>query len=206
MKRQSGFTLVEVMVAMLVLAIGLLGLAGITVVVLRSNTLSQQISDSTSIAADLMDSLTRSRPGSITLNATDCAPIASDLPSLPSQPCDALRQAGLNTPALWPQAKNRTNGTVDCGVVGIIQNTTNSSSVGTFDIVGSNGARVRGFPETEDFCHATETSILGPKQYFRYYRTYLPTSSTNPARTIVVAVVWKDKRGQWRNVHFTTSQ
>jgi type IV pilus assembly protein PilV len=46
-----GFTLVEVMVAMLILAIGLLGLAGITVVVLRSNSLSQQMSDATNIAA-----------------------------------------------------------------------------------------------------------------------------------------------------------
>jgi type IV pilus modification protein PilV len=201
-KRASkAFTLVEVMVAMLILAIGLLGLAGITVVVLRSNTLSQQISDATNIAADLMDSLTRSRPGTITLNATNCPAITFTTGS-----CPALEQSGINSSTWWPQDHNRTAGGVDCGVVGTIQNTTSSSSTATFDIVASNGTKVQSFAASTDFCAVSNSTALGPKQYFRYYRTYLPAGGVDPARSIIVAVVWKDKRGQWRNVHFSTTQ
>lgn len=57
-RRQSqGFTLVEVMIALLILAIGLLGLAGLQIVSTKSNSFSNQMSIATTIAQDSLEAL-----------------------------------------------------------------------------------------------------------------------------------------------------
>jgi type IV pilus assembly protein PilV len=53
--RSSGFTLVEVLVAVLILAIGLLGMAGLQVVGLRNNNDAYLRSQATFLAYDLAD-------------------------------------------------------------------------------------------------------------------------------------------------------
>jgi hypothetical protein len=74
----------------------------------------------------------------------------------------------------------------------------------TFDVVAANGLKFATFSDSTDFCSAASTYNLGAKQFFRYYRT---TTSTSPCRaSISVVVVWKDKKGAWKNVHFTTTQ
>ncbi|WP_333876975.1 type IV pilus modification protein PilV [Methylobacter sp.] len=55
MKTNSGFTLIEVLIAMLVLAVGLLGLAGLQATSLRNNQSAYYRSQATQLAYDLAD-------------------------------------------------------------------------------------------------------------------------------------------------------
>lgn len=53
--QQQGFTLIEVLVAMLITSFGLLGIAGLVVTSLRYNQTASQRSMATQLAADIMD-------------------------------------------------------------------------------------------------------------------------------------------------------
>jgi type IV pilus assembly protein PilV len=53
--RQSGFTMVEAMVTVLIFAIGLLGVIGLQTLALSSTTLSNQRNDATVLALDMAD-------------------------------------------------------------------------------------------------------------------------------------------------------
>ncbi len=55
MNKKSGFTLIEVLIAMVVLAIGLLGLAGLQVTSLKNNQSAYNRSQATQLAYDLAD-------------------------------------------------------------------------------------------------------------------------------------------------------
>lgn len=61
MSRHTGFTLIEVLIAMVVLAIGLLGLASLQGTSLRSNSSAYQRSQATNIAYDILDSIRANR-------------------------------------------------------------------------------------------------------------------------------------------------
>ncbi|MGZ8288566.1 MAG: type IV pilus modification protein PilV [Telluria sp.] len=61
MKRQQGFSLVEVMVTMLVVSIGLLGIAGIIVNSMKNNHSSQSRSQATVLANDIIDRMRANR-------------------------------------------------------------------------------------------------------------------------------------------------
>ena len=66
--RHSGFTLIEIMIAMFVLAVGLLGAAGVATTVINGNALSKKITTATTLAQDKMEEL----------KGTDYASIATD--------------------------------------------------------------------------------------------------------------------------------
>ena len=55
MNKSAGFTLIEVLIAMLVLAVGLLGLAGLQVISLRNNQSAYNRSQATQLAYDIAD-------------------------------------------------------------------------------------------------------------------------------------------------------
>ena len=55
MRRQTGFTLIEVMVSVVVLAIGLLGLAGLQATSMRFNSSAYLRSQATNLAYDITD-------------------------------------------------------------------------------------------------------------------------------------------------------
>ncbi|MCF6251352.1 MAG: type IV pilus modification protein PilV [Methylococcaceae bacterium] len=55
MKYETGFTLIEVLIAMLVLAVGLLGLAGLQATGLRNNLSAYNRSQATQLAYDMAD-------------------------------------------------------------------------------------------------------------------------------------------------------
>jgi len=55
--RQSGFTLIEIMIAMFVLAVGLLGAAGVVITVINGNALSKEITTATTLAQDKMEDI-----------------------------------------------------------------------------------------------------------------------------------------------------
>jgi len=53
----KGFTLVEIMIAMLLLVIALVGLASVTVSVIKGNDLSRMVTTATTLAKDKMEEL-----------------------------------------------------------------------------------------------------------------------------------------------------
>jgi prepilin-type N-terminal cleavage/methylation domain-containing protein len=55
--RQQGFTLIEVMVAVAVLAIGLLAVAGMQVVAIQSNTGNRDVTEASTLALDKLEFL-----------------------------------------------------------------------------------------------------------------------------------------------------
>jgi type IV pilus assembly protein PilV len=79
-RRSRGFSLMEVLVALLVLAIGLLGLAALQAQGLRYNHDAYVRSQATSLAYDIIDRMRANRA-----NATD---YAIDLAPLAGEPCD----------------------------------------------------------------------------------------------------------------------
>lgn len=63
--KQSGFTLLEVLVAMLVLTIGLLGLAGLMASSVRNNLSASHRTQATWMAADIIDRMRANRASAI---------------------------------------------------------------------------------------------------------------------------------------------
>ena len=61
--RQSGFTLIEVLVAVIVLSIGLVGVAGLQAVSLKNNQSAFMRSQATALAYDLADRMRANVPG-----------------------------------------------------------------------------------------------------------------------------------------------
>jgi len=61
--RQSGFTLIEVLVAVIVLSIGLVGVAGLQVVSLKNNQSAFMRSQASALAYDLADRMRANVPG-----------------------------------------------------------------------------------------------------------------------------------------------
>lgn len=57
--QESGFTLLEVLIAMVVLTIGLLGLTGLTIGVMRGSSFSQNVSTATVIAKQRLEDIQR---------------------------------------------------------------------------------------------------------------------------------------------------
>jgi prepilin-type N-terminal cleavage/methylation domain-containing protein len=193
LKQSLGFTLVEVLVAMLILAIGLLGLAGITVVVLRSNTLSQQISQATALASSLLETL-RSQS-----NLTACT---SSLAAIPED-CKILREAGIQGKgeAFFPSTANNV-----CAVSGVLGvGVTNQ----TFDNVSANGTNRAPFGESspgveQTLCGISDQATFNAGPFIRYYKVSAIANSTD--LRLVAVVLFRDKFGKWRAVTLDTRQ
>ena len=57
----NGFTLVEVLVAILILTVGLLGMASLTVAIIQGNKFSSDLTTATTLAQDKMEEIRRIR-------------------------------------------------------------------------------------------------------------------------------------------------
>jgi type IV pilus assembly protein PilV len=81
--RHRGFTLIEIMVAVVVLAIGLLGLAGLQATSLRFNNSAYHRSQATNLAYDMADRMRVNRQvalnGGYNIAITDTAPTGTTL-------------------------------------------------------------------------------------------------------------------------------
>ncbi len=76
MKKNSGFTLIEVLIAMFVLAIGLLGLAGLQATGMRNNLSAYHRSEATVLAYDLADRMRANSADSSLLSASTYSTVA----------------------------------------------------------------------------------------------------------------------------------
>jgi type IV pilus assembly protein PilV len=99
---QSGFTLVEVLVAVVVLAVGLLGLAGLQVTSVRFNNSAYLRSQATNLAYDIADRIRANRsvalasPGAYDSVAIQSPPPACALPSGTGVICKGTLDAADN--------------------------------------------------------------------------------------------------------------
>jgi len=84
-ERRWGFTLLEVMIGLVILSVGLLGLASQTLSVIKANTLSDQVTKATIIAEDKLEELKRLGYAHTQLNDTDnnTADVSTDIQAYP---------------------------------------------------------------------------------------------------------------------------
>jgi type IV pilus assembly protein PilV len=85
--RSRGLTLVEILVALLIMSIGLLGLAGLQTLSLKFNTSAYYRSQATALSYDFVDRMRANRPAA---RAGDYNVAAQD----PPPACDAAQVAG----------------------------------------------------------------------------------------------------------------
>jgi len=94
-KSNKGFTLLEVLIAVLVLSIGLLGLAGLQLTGLRNNHSAQLRGQATQFAYDMVDQM-RANPvgmGASAYNSPTATATASCLTSIPATGCTPAQMA-----------------------------------------------------------------------------------------------------------------
>jgi type IV pilus assembly protein PilV len=66
MKESKGFTLLEVMITLVILAIGLLGLAGLQIIAIKGNSYGQQMTVASTIAQNQLEQM---REGAVALTS-----------------------------------------------------------------------------------------------------------------------------------------
>ncbi|MFQ5756493.1 MAG: type IV pilus modification protein PilV [Acidiferrobacterales bacterium] len=91
-RRQSGFSLLEVLIALLVLSIGLLGLAALQTMGLKFNTQSYQRTQAVLQAYDIIDRM-RANPAGMTAGLYNNVGINATPPALPTCPCNSTQMA-----------------------------------------------------------------------------------------------------------------
>lgn len=173
---------------MLVLAIGLLGLAGITVVVLRSNMLSQQISEATNLTTSLMETLKREGVRSTVVPCPNASRV-----TYTTGTCPILESSSLS--AAWVPSPDAT-----CALPNVITTNTRSYDAVTANFIdlGMDGA----------FCTTFNTLRAG--QYVRYYRVECVNNTESPCTTRVnerrlrSVVLFRDRFNKWRHVKLET--
>jgi len=109
--RQNGFTLMEVLIALLVLSIGLLGLAALQTIGLRSNQMANMRTVATQQAYDMSDRM-RANPSG--LAAQDYVQAVTDTVTTPAvncnnETCTPAQMAAFDL-AAWMTAVNRLPG------------------------------------------------------------------------------------------------
>ncbi len=102
--RQRGFTLLEVLIAVMLLAVGLLGLAGLQAVSLRNNHSAYLRSQATMLTYDIIDAMRTNRSAAQAANY-DIAigtPAPASPPDCMASPCDGSQMATADI-AAWKQ-------------------------------------------------------------------------------------------------------
>ncbi|HHM04228.1 MAG TPA: type IV pilus modification protein PilV [Gammaproteobacteria bacterium] len=114
--RQSGFTLFEVLIAVLILSIGLLGIAGLQTASLKSNHSAYQRSQAALLAYDMIDRMRANQTGVAAGAYNDLDGSSSD-PGCISSGCSAAAMAqyddyqwGTAISQLLPAGKGKVSG------------------------------------------------------------------------------------------------
>ena len=98
-ERSRGFSMLEVLVALLVLSVGLLGLAALQTMGLKFNTQSYQRTQAVLNAYDIIDRV-RANPSGILTGSYDNIGTTDTPPSLPTCPCSPAQMADFDI-AQW---------------------------------------------------------------------------------------------------------
>jgi type IV pilus assembly protein PilV len=109
-QRARGFSMLEVLVALLVLSVGLLGLAALQTMGLKFNTQSYQRTQAVLNAYDIIDRI-RANPGGVLTGGYDDIGKDDAVPSLPTCPCSPAQMANYDI-AQW---KNSLTGVLTQG-------------------------------------------------------------------------------------------
>lgn len=125
--RSDGFTLLEVLIALLVLSVGLLGIAGLQLTSLRSNHSAYLRSQATILAYDILDRMRANRAQAQADNTTaddynTTIATAEDLPDISGSPTQAAKDlnswgtAVLALPGASATVKVNTDNTVSVSI------------------------------------------------------------------------------------------
>ena len=82
LKRSKGFTLIEVMVALVILAISLLALAGLMVTTTKNNSFGGHMTEAATFAQDKLEQL-RAAPWTGIVSGSDPVPVTTAIPGAP---------------------------------------------------------------------------------------------------------------------------
>ena len=129
-KTQSGFTFIEVLVAVFVISVGLLGLASMQATSLQFNQSSSLRTNATILAEDIIDRM-RANSGNACLYLTDYTDTHTTTAcDNKASPCSAaqIRESDL---AAW---KERVQGELPDGQASIVEASCNSGATNTFQI------------------------------------------------------------------------
>lgn len=107
MKTNTGFTLIEVLIAVVILAGGLLGLAGLQATTLKNNQSAYLRSQATQIAYDMSDRMRSNRAGVTANNYNDKAATNNDCVA---NSCTPAQMAGYDLAQWNAQLTNAQNG------------------------------------------------------------------------------------------------
>ena len=92
--KQQGFTLLEVLIALLVLSIGLLGLAALQTTGLRSNEMASMRTTSTMLTYDISDRMRANPQGTVDSDyVIDSGPVTGTVPDCTSADCTTAQMA-----------------------------------------------------------------------------------------------------------------
>ena len=161
--RQAGFTLTEVLIAMLVLAIGLLGLAALQAYGIRFNTDSYIRSQATNLAYDLMDRIRANR------SELDTYLDEPDLTAFDGEVCNPTGVGALNDLACWyamfdatlPEASPTI--LADAGDPNYIVLTLSWPDRDPRDFTGDDAPQVPRLPQSEDECLHADGDTAQPE-------------------------------------------
>ena len=108
--RQQGFTLLEVLIALLVLSIGLLGLAALQTTGLRSNEMASMRTTSTMLAYDISDRMRANPQGTNDGDyVIDTSAVTGTIPNCTSADCTTVQLATFDL-SQWKTAVGRLPG------------------------------------------------------------------------------------------------
>ena len=111
MKRAAGMTLIEVLIAVLVLAIGLLGIAGLQSAALSNNLISYQYTQASALAQAMTERMRANRDGvrrGAYAIAADATPPAAPVNCAVSA-CSPIEQAQWDIAAIYAQLSSSAN-------------------------------------------------------------------------------------------------
>ena len=98
----KGFTLIEVMIAIFILVVGLLGVAGVAVTVINGNAFSKEITTATTLAQDKMEELKNTRYSNITSGSdTQESIYTRTWTSTPDSPAAGMKTIDVTVQFQW---------------------------------------------------------------------------------------------------------
>jgi type IV pilus assembly protein PilV len=145
--RANGFTLVEVLVSLVVLAIGLLGIAKLMLLSSHSNDSAYLRSQATALAYEMLDNMRANRqealPPNSSYNTAAAAPVVFPYPGTPcvGTACTSTTQVALYDLSQWGMRLDANSGLVPAGALpngrGSVATVTDGNNETTVTIVVS---------------------------------------------------------------------